>query len=142
MGILHLRLADAPSDFVLLSPLNGEEGLGEGMKEYKCNVGKSSWFFCGECGVRCFTVFGEGEVVEVELPDAKEKVKAWRVVKEGFREGKDGDGYFSLNAATLEAGQEGLDLREWHENGWVAYCDSLDNEGTWRFGRPHRGGMY
>jgi hypothetical protein len=46
-----------------------------------------------------------------------------------------GVGYFSLSAATLVAGQEGVDLRVWHENGWVAYCDFLDKEGTWRFGR-------
>lgn len=139
---------------MLLSPLGGVDGIeqeGSKVREYKCNVGKSTWYFCGVCGVRCFTVCADKtETVDIELPssvlqgkgDGTEKVKVWRIAKEGFREGKGKSGYFSLNAATLEAGQEGLDLRQWHENGWLAYCDSLDNEGPWRFGRPHRGGMY
>lgn len=129
---------------MLLSPLNEEgSGVGEGLKEYKCNAGKTSWYFCRECGVRCFAVCAEKmEVAEVELPSRGQGVKVWRIAREGFDEGKGGSGYFSLNAVTLEAGQEGVDLRVWHENGWVAYCDSLDDEGEWTFERPHRGGMY
>jgi hypothetical protein len=32
-----------------------------------------------------------------------------------------GGSYLTVNASTLEAGQEGLDLREWHEKGWIRY---------------------
>jgi len=108
--------------------------------------------------VRCFTIAGKGEVNEVELPTTllqscgvtdgtgegeTKKVKAWSIVKEGWSEGKGTPGYFSLNAVTLDEGQEGLDLREWHENGWVGYVDSLDDYGKpERGGKPHRCGMY
>lgn len=50
--------------------------------------------------------------------------------------------YLSINAVTLDANQEGLDLREWHEKGWVRYLDCLGEKEEPRFGRPHVGGMY
>jgi len=155
MGIFHLRLASAPDDFMLLSPTD-PDAEGSGVSKYMCNAQKSSWFFCATCGVRCFTVLGHAENVEVELPttllqgagmaegksgDTK-KVKIWKLVKDGFKEGPRGNSYFSINAITLNAGQEGLDLREVHEKGWVAYVDSLERKGEQRVGKPHTGGMY
>lgn len=86
--------------------------------------------------------------MEVELPvevkgengrKVGEKVKAWKPKTEGWIEGD--TGYFSVNAHTLDAGQEGLDLREWHERGWIVYLD-VTIEGKPRFGKPHDGGMY
>jgi len=152
MGIFHLRLASAPDDFLVLSPLD-PEALDSGITNYMCNAKKSNWFFCSTCGVRCFTIRGDTENAEVELPvdvlqavglDAKEsdgKVKVWKPVKEGWKEGKGGDNYFSLNATTLNEGQEGLDLRAFHDNGVIGYVDSLDRTAG-NSTKPHRGGMY
>lgn len=50
--------------------------------------------------------------------------------------------YLSVNAVTLEPSED-TDLRKWHENGWISYCESRRDDGTpTRFGRPHEGGMY
>lgn len=32
-------------------------------------------------------------------------------------------------------------MLDWR-NGWVAYCDSLDDVGEWKFGRLYRVGVY
>jgi hypothetical protein len=47
------------------------------VKEYKCNIRESTSYFCGGCGVRCFTLCAEKtEVVEVGIPsEGKEKFK-------------------------------------------------------------------
>jgi hypothetical protein len=153
MSIFHLRLASAPDDFLLLSPLN-PQASDSGMKGYLCNAQKSSWYFCSTCGVRCFTIRGDTENAEVGLAsevlrnlglEAKEEgdtqVKVWRPAKEGWQEKRGGTSYFSLNATTLNEGQEGLDLRAFHENGWIGYVDSLDRTAADSM-KPHRGGMY
>ena len=136
MSIFHVRLIDAPGDFMLLSPLNPTSG---GLKDYQCFIKNAHWYFCGTCGVRCFTVAGEGEVREIEIEG--EKKQAWMMKREGWDE-EHGMSYFSLNAATLEPEQEGFNLKEWTEKGWIAYCDSKDNVGDFRMGKPHDGGMY
>lgn len=76
--------------------------------------------FCGVCGVRCFTFRDEGEVkeVEVEINGVNGKRKVWSVKRDGWEENG-----LSVNACTLDAGQEGLDLREWMEKGWIEYRD-------------------
>jgi hypothetical protein len=153
MGIFHLRVPSAPDDFLLLSPLN-PEASDSGVTSYLCNAKKSSWYFCSTCGVRCFTIRGDSENAEVEVPsgvlhavgvDTKEegetKVKVWRPAKEGWKEGRGGTSYFSLNATTLNEGQEGLDLRAFHDNGWIGYVDSLHRTGGESL-KPHPGGMY
>lgn len=53
-----------------------------------------------------------------------------------------GTGYLSINAASLDPGQEGCDLREWTEKEWVVYLDCLEEVGENRAGKPHVGGMY
>ncbi|KAF2422397.1 hypothetical protein EJ08DRAFT_481734 [Tothia fuscella] len=125
MGILHLRLQNPPTDFLLLSssldPMSPEGGI----SDYTCNKGSNHRYFCANCGVRCFSMRGPMENAEVEV-DGK-VVKVWRPVAEGWREGKGAPCYLSINAVTLEEGPEGLDLREWHDNGWVKYVDSLDD---------------
>jgi hypothetical protein len=136
MSIFHVRLIDAPDDFFLFSPLNLTEG---GLKDYQCFIKNSHWYFCGTCGVRCFTATGGGEVKEVEIEGEKKQV--WSVKKEGWDEAE-GPSYFSLNAASLEPGQEGLNLKEWTEKGWIDYYDSKEDAGEYRFGEPHDGGMY
>jgi hypothetical protein len=62
--------------------------------------------------------------------------------KEGWSEREGGSNYLSVNASTLEPGQEGFNLKEWTEKGWIAYVDAKDNVGEYRLGEPHGGGMY
>ena len=130
---------------MLLSP-GDPDAPGSGMGKYKCGNKYLDWYFCATCGVRCFTICGKTEVVEVELPTefGQDRANVWRPMKghEGWTEGQGGNSYFSLNATTLDAGQEGLDLRSIHEKGWVVYVDGLDDVGERRAGEPHRGGMY
>jgi len=80
------------------------------------------------------------ETGETGLEDAV-NVPVWRLQKEGFGEGDSGDNYFSVNAVTLDAHQEGLDLRVWHEKRWVQYFESLADKWRWH-GEPHPGGTY
>jgi hypothetical protein len=136
MSFFHVRLPDAVNDFRLLSPLDPKKDL----SDYTCFGARIHWYFCPNCGVRCFAFMGEGVVKEVE-GEGEEKVKYWGA-KEGWVEGTENGSYLSVNAATLEAGQEGLDLREWHEEGWIAYLDELDEVEGNRLQKPHRGGMY
>jgi hypothetical protein len=51
--------------------------------------------------------------------------------------------YLSVNAVTLEPSDE-IDLRKWHDNGWIFYVDNLkdDKSKKMRVGEPHEGGMY
>jgi hypothetical protein len=136
MSLFHLRLPDSPNDFRLLSPLDPQKEL----SDYMCFDKRIHWYFCPRCGVRCFAFMGEGEVREVEI--GGEKMQVWGAKKEGWVEGTGHGCYLSVNAATLEAGQEGLDLREWHEKGWIAYLDVLDEVEGNRLGKPFKGGMY
>lgn len=124
-----------PDDFLLLSPTDPFKDL----SDYKCFEEQIHWFFCGKCGVRCFNLTGEGEVRDVEIEGEGMK-KVWTAKREGWVEGE--GSYLSVNAATLEADQEGLDLREWTEKGWIAYLDIKNEVGEDRLRKPHHGGMY
>lgn len=126
---------NSPDDFLLFSPLNPTEG---GLNDYTCFEGRVHWYFCSKCAVRCFAFSGEGEVRDVEMDGEMHKV--WTARREGWVEKE--TGYLSVNAATLEPGQEGLNLKEWTEKGWIAYLDFKDEIGTARLGEPHTGGMY
>lgn len=99
--------------------------------------------------MRCFIFNGPSEVAEVDLQDWGVKPKkgsegkltrVWRPEEEGYVEGK--TGYLSINAITLEPGQEGFDLNEWTEKQWILYMDCKDEKDEDRFGKPHRGGTY
>ncbi|PMD38090.1 hypothetical protein L207DRAFT_376138, partial [Hyaloscypha variabilis F] len=139
MSFFHVRLPDSVNDFRLLSPLDPQKEL----SDYRCASGETHWYFCPKCGVRCFTFMGEGEVREVE---SEGKVVKFWAPKEPWVEGTEYGSYLSVNAATLEAQQEGLDLREWHEKGWITYLEWLgekpNDHGEDRMGAPHVGGMY
>jgi hypothetical protein len=136
MAYFHVRLPHASQDFALLSPLDPLKDLGD----YTCFDGLIHWLFCKKCAVRCFSLCGEGEVVEKEIEGVNREV--W-VVKHDDRRLRNGDvSYLTINAQTLEPGQEGLDLREWYKKKWVCYLDCLDEEGEDRYGEPHRGGTY
>ncbi|KAF2185582.1 hypothetical protein K469DRAFT_539275, partial [Zopfia rhizophila CBS 207.26] len=134
-GFFHVRVPYAPEDFRVLSPIeDGEEGK-DALGDYTCFDGHIHWLFCNKCGVRCFTWVGEGDLIDNDLPsdlleranmDGAEKV--WRPsplqkVDKPWDEGLEGGCYVSVNALTLDQGQEGADLREWVEKGWVHYLD-------------------
>lgn len=68
--------------------------------------------------------------------------KAWTPKREGWREGHQYNCFFSLNATSIEPGQEGFDMREWTEKGWVVYLDCLNEVEEDRLGKPFEGGMY
>jgi hypothetical protein len=141
MGIFHVRVPDSPNDFYLLSPLD-LSSLGD----YLCADKVIHWYFCSNCGVRCFALRGEGEVTEVDLEAALGKesegkmTKVWHCKEEGWKEGK--GSYLSVNAHTIEPGQEGLDLRELVDKKWVAYLDVLDDTEEDRFNYPQHGGTW
>ncbi|CZR56896.1 uncharacterized protein PAC_06785 [Phialocephala subalpina] len=136
MSFFHLRLLNSPADFYLISPLSPTTEL----SDYVCFDERIHWYFCPKCGVRYFAFNGESEVVEVDIPVAEkgeeevERRKVWKPKTEGWIEKE--TGYLSVNAVTLEPGQEGLDLRE-----WIAYLDMRGEEEA-RMGRPHDGGIY
>jgi hypothetical protein len=148
MGFFHFRPADSPKDFLVLSPLDEEEqggGGGKGLKmgqggllDYLCFDKDIHWYFCSNCGVRCFAFTGEAEVVTTQV-EGKD-VKAWKPKKEGWEENK--TGYLSVNAVTLDQDQEGLDLREWHEKLWISYLDTKEWVGEERLRLPYPGGIY
>ncbi|OBT82478.1 hypothetical protein VE02_08158 [Pseudogymnoascus sp. 03VT05] len=135
MSYFHVRLMDEPNDFLLLSPLNPTEG---GLSDYTCFKRAIHWYFCSKCGVRCFAFAGEGVVREVEVEGEVQKV--WTPDPEKWGKGK--VAYLSVNAATLDNNQEGLDLTEWTEKGWISYIDWKNNADEARMGNPHEGGMY
>jgi hypothetical protein len=170
-GLLHTRVNDPAVDFVVLAPLDplgdgGGDGDGDGdgssssssstLATYRCNSGRIAMLFCRTCGGRCFNVAGEGEVVDVDLaalgvgdyvqkragaePNADGLTRVWRP-KKGFADGAGRD-YLSVNAHSLDARQDGLDLREWHEKEWILYLDFLDKPELQRYGKPYAGGVY
>jgi hypothetical protein len=143
-GIFHIRLPSAPDDFALLQPLDPLTELGD----YRTEKGGIQFYFCKTCGVRCFSFYGQGEVVtRTDIPEREgEEVKVWRPKKDEWREFRraedDNNTYLSVNALTLDARQEGLDLREWAEEKRIAYLDCLDWKESDTTERPHVGGTY
>jgi hypothetical protein len=153
-GFFHVRTANAPRDFALLSPLDPLRELGD----YTANSHGMHWLFCPRCGVRCFAVEGKGEVVERDLGREMEgvdlararawarvegdgsAVKVWAVREEGWRE--EDSSWLRINARTLDARQEGLDLRQWHDSKWIEYVNWLDEIEGKSHDRPYEGGAY
>ncbi|KAF2472714.1 uncharacterized protein BDR25DRAFT_11134 [Lindgomyces ingoldianus] len=150
MGYFHLRPINASDDFILTSPSTIEE-----LGDYRCFDRKVGWYFCKTCGVRTFGLGGEWEQVELDVEKWAGKEdgegqaqKVWKTKPMDIKKVVDGKEvtksahYVSVNAVTLEAGQEGADLRKWHEQGWIFYVDSKNHKEAMRFGEPHEGGMY
>ncbi|KEY71694.1 hypothetical protein S7711_10643 [Stachybotrys chartarum IBT 7711] len=144
-GILHVRVRFAPEDFLLLSPLDPFEDLGD----YRPGP-DLRFLYCKTCAVRCFTFMGEGELVDLkglDVPSAGNDngpVKAWRPKKEGWREGRAEGCYLSVNGYTIDQGQKDLDLRELTEKKIMSYIDCLvdvDKQSP-TLERPHFGGAY
>ncbi|KAH8895268.1 hypothetical protein GQ53DRAFT_855504 [Thozetella sp. PMI_491] len=146
-GFMHIRVASSPDDFALLAPLDPLQDLGD----FMCATKEFHLLFCRTCGVQCFRFAGKGEVVEGVLPGVGEdgaKTKYWHPVKEGWAEGRENGCYLTINAVTLDAGQEGVDLRAWTENKAVLYLNNLSPEladlpikpNSWE--KPFEGGCY
>ena len=153
-GHLHLRLVDPHNDFILHSPLSLAE-----LGDYQCNDKIAHFYFCKTCGVRPFIYAGKtgfatekvdldawkgGKWSDEEAEKAQDGAAGAGELTEVLRHGK-GDtpsnDYLSINAVTLDGGQEGLDLREWHEKNWMFYGNRLDGFAL-RFGTPYLGGIY
>ncbi|KAI9150350.1 hypothetical protein HJFPF1_10114 [Paramyrothecium foliicola] len=151
IGFYHVRVNFSPDDFLLLSPLDPLQQLGD----YMCGD-YLHFLYCKTCATRCFIFMGQGEIVDVDMVGIggggsgtqlcpATTVKAWRPKKEGWVEGKVNHGcYLSINGFTIDPGQEGFDLRELTEEKRVVYIDYLHGEdrGLPRFDRPHDGGAY
>ncbi|KAF2272009.1 uncharacterized protein EI97DRAFT_437294 [Westerdykella ornata] len=155
MGFFHCRPIDPAADFILTSPSTIEE-----MGRYSLK-GIVEWYFCRKCGVHVLGLGGSWKQEDVDVDEwagkeggSGKKQKVWVTRPKGERQEKDKEGkefvkpfhYVSVNATTLDHGQEGLDLREWHEKGWIFYVECWkrkEGEGSKeRFGTPHECGMY
>jgi len=141
MGYFHLRPINPTEHYILLSP--NPKDLGD----YRCFEKKHGWYFCKKCGVRVLGLGGSWEQVELDVEKWASTTK--ETEKETLQTVWKTNGppgpkryYLSVNATTLEPSED-TDLRKWHENGWISYCESRREDGTpTRFGRPHEGGMY
>ena len=142
MNIFHVRPANPRDDFMLLSPLDPDNEL----SIYQCYDKKNKYYFCPKCGVRCFTIGREGEVVVVDLTELDEnkegKREVWRVKWDG---NYDTEPYASINGTTIDW-REDFELRVLTEEKRVQYLDDRSEpeekkkEGRWD--RPHYGGCY
>ena len=155
LSIFHTRVNEPASDFLLLSPLD-PLGPDSSLTAYRYSEGGKAWLFCKTCGGRCFSFKGPDEVVSVDLAglgvgedvckragaevDDQGRTTVWKP-KDGFVESPE-HRYLSVNAHSLDAEQEGLDLREWHEQGCVQYYDLLKDSGETRYWTPFEGGIY
>jgi hypothetical protein len=150
MGLLHLRPPHAPTDFMLLQPKVDPKGNAEGLGVYRCNDEDLNFTFCTNCGVRCFIYAGEWEntISSVPTPESiatqsleVSKPRAAAAAEEGQKR------YLSVNMHTLDANQAGLDLRQWHEKGWIFYMNWFDDDphlprAERHALKPFLGGMY
>jgi hypothetical protein len=149
MGFFHCRPISPADDFILTSPSTIEE-----LGDYRAFKKRAGWYFCKKCGVRVFGMVGKWEQDEIDIEkwagkeDGEGKLqKIWKTKAQDFEtEADDGtkttetDHYLSVNAVTLET--EGLvNLKEWHEKGWLYYCDSREHSGGPQ-PKPFHCGMY
>jgi hypothetical protein len=168
MNYFHTRLFSAPDDFVLLAPLDPMEGgLGDYTTNehvlhflYCKRCAVRCFVFSGpgeiveveepeilrgkEWARDALTYVGSKDGGADASEEGKNRmIKVWRPSKALWNPLEDSEDspqcYLSVNAVTLDAGQEGLDLREWTEQKKVIY---LDDQDTRWFDRPCFGGTY
>jgi hypothetical protein len=141
MNFFHVN--PNPRDFLLLSPLDPDQGL----STYQCNDKSNKYYFCPRCGVRCFTFGGVSEIVTLdsaELGDAEGEAKreVWRAKWDGQDATRP---YISVNGVTIEY-REDFDLRVLTEEKRVQYFDDRsepeEKKGPPRWERPYYGGCY
>lgn len=135
---------------MLTSPTNVQE-----LGDYCPSSKNKGWYFCKKCGVRVFAMAGVWEQAEINVAEwiggnIEEDQKTQQVLRtRPFMktlkvEGEDVTKpyhYLSVNAVTLEPSKD-IDLRMWHEKGWVMYMDCRDYSGPPRLEKPYYGGMY
>ncbi|KAF1850554.1 uncharacterized protein K460DRAFT_412243 [Cucurbitaria berberidis CBS 394.84] len=153
MGYFHCRPINPAEDFILTSPATIEE-----LGDYRTFSKKQGWYFCKKCGVRIVGLGGDWERAELDVEHwagAKEEAdpgklqQVWKTkattitTKENGKDETKPFHYLSVNAVTLEPGED-IDLKKWHENGWIFYVENLDKKnGTQlRVSEPFKGGMY
>ncbi|KAF2742293.1 hypothetical protein M011DRAFT_462537 [Sporormia fimetaria CBS 119925] len=153
MGLFHVRPKDPATDFIMTSPTSFDD-----LADYRCNEGKIGWYFCKKCGCRPFGGGGEFEQVDIDVGEwaGKEGVgktqKVWVSRPKGeWTDTSNGKNevrpshYLSINAVTLDSGEGGVDLNEWHEKNWLYYSEYKESSlGTplVRWEKPYPGGMY
>ncbi|KAI8941767.1 hypothetical protein NX059_002970 [Plenodomus lindquistii] len=152
MGLFHCRPITPANDFILLSPSPSDLG------DYRTGTRRQGWYFCKTCGVRVFGMAGEWEQAELDIdhwagvkqdPDKEKAQKVWRTKAMTIKETINGEEkeelyhYLSVNAVTLEPSED-VDLKMWHEKGWVRYVGNLEEEYGELFSvdTPFWGGMY
>ncbi|KAJ6443475.1 cellobiose dehydrogenase [Purpureocillium lavendulum] len=142
-GFFHVRPASPADDFLLLSPTDPFDALGD----YLCADKRLHFFYCKGCAMRCFIFMGDAEAVDADLGalgvpghEKGRQTKAWRVKREG---GHPVFGnYLSVNGHSVDAGQA-FDMRALTDSKVVQYLDCLEEEnpGPRRFDYPHVGGI-
>ncbi|KAH8725380.1 hypothetical protein GQ44DRAFT_216053 [Phaeosphaeriaceae sp. PMI808] len=150
MGYFHCRPTNPSQNYILTSPAPEELG------DYRCFAKKHGWYFCKSCGVRVLGLGGWWEQVELDVEKwagTKQEGEEEKLQKVWMARGDDRTSevegktvtqpfYLSVNAVTLEPSED-IDLIKWHENGWIAYVETLKDIGIpLRLGKPHEGGMY
>lgn len=73
----------------------------------------------------------------------KEKgMRVWRPVMGEWDKKEDDGTYFSLNGHTIDAGQEGFEMRDYVDNKTVEFLDWLHDRDAEKKDKPHAGGSY
>lgn len=146
MGNFHLWPEDMINDFLLLSPLDPANELGD----YLTGDNEIHFYFCKTCGVRCFTYNGLGAPVDIDaealgLPEAAIKgprpTKAWKATP---GTGAEWGLRLLVNGHSIDAGQ-GFSMRELTEKKCVRYLDTFSDWGKGeppRWDRPQEEGCY
>jgi hypothetical protein len=167
LGFWHLRLADSPGDFYVFAPApGGAEGEGpaaadgpaaaggDGWGAYRCGPRRvNRWVFCKACGARPFGFRGEWSARPLDEAPAEVRaaaargagsggaVAAWSPRREGWSEGRGRGSYLSVNLTSVDAKQEGFDLRDFTTFRWIRYFDLL-NDSYQEADVPFAGGMF
>jgi hypothetical protein len=152
--------AEPPADGGAAGPL---AAAGEDWGAYRCGPRRNiDWVFCRHCGARPFGFRGEWEPREsVDLPaevqaaaDAVADAAAerdggprerpllvWSPQRDDWDEVRSFESYLSVNLTSVDAKQEGFDLRDFSRFNWILYLEALndsDQEGE----VPFEGGMF
>jgi hypothetical protein len=153
MGFFHCRPISPTDDFILTSPSSIEE-----LGDYRVFSKKIGWYFCKNCGVRILGLGGKWEQADLDIgewagqePDGKTQKVSVTKPDGVWLKNVNGEKvpipmhYLSVNAVTLDGGEDGVDLREWHEKKWVYYVESRVRErgfSSEMSSGPHPCGMY
>lgn len=155
IGFFHIHTADPLEDVYVFSAENPRKMMGD----YRTGGKIIAFLFCKTCAAQPFLTTSELEEEKSDDLDklsadldklgiddikgvAKEKDMAvWRPVLSAWDK-KRGDGtYFSLNGHTIDAGQEGFEMRDYVDNKTMTFLDWLHNQNDSKK-EPHAGGSW